>query len=206
MNAQDTIGKALFALESIGHVQMRPDLVILAESAQDALDELIRDMGTVDEEDDGNDPRNYASSDSLCVCGKLARECEYLGKDHPSVSDILGQIPPPDPIVKGYSGPANVCDHPPTSHNFYGCMVAGCPCRYSMETEDEKESDGDDTDFDGMGDSEWGLASLQDHQDVDPHYCPVCDSADCTVQGVLGRRVHLRCNACGWEFSFMTES
>jgi len=36
------------------------------------------------------------------------------------------------------------------------------------------------------------------HQDLPP--CPACGSKEATVFGVLGRRVYMRCRACGWDY------
>jgi hypothetical protein len=43
--------------------------------------------------------------------------------------------------------------------------------------------------------------SKQEYFDENPTYCQMCDGSDHTVLGVLGKRVHLRCISCGWEFS-----
>ncbi len=32
--------------------------------------------------------------------------------------------------------------------------------------------------------------------------CPMCDTNDAQVLGVLGIRLYFLCRACGWEFSF----
>ncbi len=37
--------------------------------------------------------------------------------------------------------------------------------------------------------------------DENPTSCPACDGNDHIVLGVLGQRLHLRCRACGWNFS-----
>lgn len=42
----------------------------------------------------------------------------------------------------------------------------------------------------------------QDTINEEMHECPMCNGNDNVLLGVLGRRVHLRCGACGWEHSF----
>ena len=41
----------------------------------------------------------------------------------------------------------------------------------------------------------------QKAQDENPKYCPMCDSGDAQVLGVLGKTVNLRCSNCGWIFA-----
>lgn len=36
--------------------------------------------------------------------------------------------------------------------------------------------------------------------------CPMCDTNDVGVLGILGRRAHLLCRACGWQFSRLLAS
>lgn len=50
-----------------------------------------------------------------------------------------------------------------------------------------------------------GLEQWQYKQDIDPVPCPQCgnESDDNQVMGALGRRVWIRCGACGWEYSYL---
>lgn len=47
------------------------------------------------------------------------------------------------------------------------------------------------------------LEQWQTKQNLDPVPCPQCDNEDSKVLGALGRRMWIRCGACGWEYSYI---
>ena len=41
--------------------------------------------------------------------------------------------------------------------------------------------------------------------DQNPISCPACDSNDNMILGILSKRVHCRCRACGIDFSYLKD-
>ncbi len=42
----------------------------------------------------------------------------------------------------------------------------------------------------------------QENINQNPVSCPICDSNDNMVLGILGKHIHCRCRACGIDFSY----